>query len=195
MEAAERLWGARGIEGVSLREIGFASGSANKSSISYHFGDRRGLIAAIFRARIPALDERREPLLAAAKAEGMLDDPETLLRITFIPVFEDVDQHGRHSFAAFLRSVNRFSEWDGKAGTQELAPVAFLALDTLRQQASHLPQKLFDARLRLIYEICYSAITDQDDNPPADGPDAPLAMKMFDDALKTCVHLLFLDRD
>lgn len=193
IEAAERLWGAHGVEGASLREISIAAGSANKSSIGYHFGDKHGLIDAIFRARIPALEERRKPLLAAAQAEGKLEDPLTLLRISFQPVFEEVDRHGRHSFAAFLRAVNRFSQWDGRAGTKQLAPIAFLALDILRRQVSHLPQSLFDARLRLIYEICYGAITDQDDNPPATGPDPVLADKMFEDALSTSVHLMFLD--
>lgn len=193
IEAAERIWGARGVEGASLREISIAAGSANKSSIGYHFGDKHGLIRAIFKVRMPVLEERRRPMLAAAEAHGALGDPLTLLRIVFQPVFEGTDRNGQHSFAAFLRAINRFSQWDGKAATQELAPIAFLALDILRQQVSHLPQDLFDARLRLVYEICYGAITDQDDNPPATGPDPVLATKMFEDALRTCAHLMLLE--
>ncbi|MEJ7926109.1 TetR/AcrR family transcriptional regulator [Sphingobium sp. AN641] len=193
IEAAERLWGARGVEGASLREISIAAGSANKSSIGYHFGDKHGLIEAVFRVRIPVLEARRQPMFAAAEAQGALGDPLTLLRIAFQPVFDEIDGQGRHSFAAFLRAVNRYPQWDSGAGIEKLAPVAHRALAMLRQQVSDLPQQLFDARLRLVYEICYGAITDQDDNPPAAGPDIALARKMFDDALRTCVHLLFIE--
>ncbi|WP_340315142.1 TetR/AcrR family transcriptional regulator [Rhizorhabdus argentea] len=193
VEAAERLWGAHGIEGASLREISNAAGSANKSSIGYHFGDKHGLIGAIFRSRIPVLEKRRQPLLAAAKAEGTLGDPLTLFRITFKPVFDEVDRYGRHSFAAFLRAVNRFPQWDARAGTQELAPIAFFVMGVLREQVSHLPQTLFDARVRLINEICYGAITDQDDVHQAAGADADLPNKIFEDALSASAHLLFLD--
>lgn len=194
IDAAERLWGAHGVEGASLREISIAAGSANKSSIGYHFGDKHGLIGAIFKTRIPALEERRQPLLAAAKAADKLDDPLTLLRITFGPVFEEVDGHGRHRLAAFLRAVNHYAPWDGKSATQELAPIAFFALDLLRQLIPRLPQNLFDARIRLVNEICYGAITDQDDNPSAAGPDQVLAENLFEDALRASVHLMFLDR-
>lgn len=193
IDAAERLWGDHGMEGASLREISIAAGSANKSSIGYHFGDKHGLIGAIFKARIPALEEHREPLLAAARAEGRLDDPVTLLRITFAPVFHAVDGDGRHRFAALLRAVNHYSLWDGQRAMQEHAPLAFYVLGLLRQLVPHLPQNLFDARIRLVNEICYGAATDQDDNPSAAGPDTVLAEQLFEDALRTSVYMIFLD--
>lgn len=191
IDAAVQLWGARGVEGASLREISIAAGSANNSSIGYHFGDRRGLIEAIFRARIPVLEDRRKLLLDNARVNGSLDDPLTLIQITYQPVFDEVDAQGCHSFAAFLRAVNRYSEWDGKAWTQELAPSAFLVMQILMQKAAHVPQALFDARVRLINEICYGAITDQDKNQSR-SPDFELAEKIFQDALKASAHLLFL---
>ncbi|WP_340317803.1 TetR/AcrR family transcriptional regulator [Rhizorhabdus argentea] len=190
---AERLWGAQGINGASLREITIAAGSANNSSIGYHFGDKHGLIDAIFRARLPALEQRRQILIDAAKAEGKFDDPQTLLRMIFKPVFDEVDQHGRHSFAAFLRAVNRFPQWDYKAGTEELAPTAFLILNILREKASSLPQSLFDIRYRLINEICCGAITVQEEYQPDTGADPILATKIFEDALSASAHLLLRD--
>lgn len=193
IETAERLWGTHGVEGASLREISIASGSANKSSISYHFGDRLGLIEAIFKVRIPALEERRRPMLVAAEAQGALDDPLTLLRIIFQPVFQDVDSHGRHSFAAFLRAVARFPSWDGMAGARDLSPLAYEAMKLLRIRVGHLPKALFDARLRLVYEICYGAIIDQDDAFHNPGRDTALAEKIFEDALAAATHLILID--
>lgn len=192
IQAAERLWGAHGIEGASLREISAAAGSANKSSIAYHFGDKIGLIHAICRSREPTIEVRRQALFAAAKAEGKLGDPLTLLKILFQPIFEEVDEHGRHTYAAFLRSVIRFPQFDSRAATQELTPTGYLVLDLLRELVGHLPQILFDARLRVVNQICYAAITDQDDERPGGRSDALLANKIFEDALRASVHLLFL---
>ena len=40
---AERLFAERGIEAVSLREVGAACGLRNNSAAQYHFGSRTGL--------------------------------------------------------------------------------------------------------------------------------------------------------
>ena len=45
--AAERLFAARGIDGVSLREINREAQQRNTTSLQYHFGDREGLLRAI----------------------------------------------------------------------------------------------------------------------------------------------------
>ncbi|MBB4640650.1 TetR/AcrR family transcriptional regulator [Rhizorhapis suberifaciens] len=194
MEAAERLWGERGIEGASLREISVAAGSANKSSVGYHFGNKSGLIDAICRWREAAVEGRRRSLLEAAKAEGKLDEPVTLLRIVFKPILEEVDRHGRHIYASFLRALIHFPQFDNGAATREFSPTGYFVLESLRKQASHLPQNLLDARLRLIYEICHAAMTDQDDNRLAASPDPVLANKIFEDGLSASAHLLFLDK-
>jgi AcrR family transcriptional regulator len=46
--AAERLFAERGLDGVSLREIGAAVGNANNSAVQYHFGSKDQLVRAIF---------------------------------------------------------------------------------------------------------------------------------------------------
>ena len=62
--AAERLFAARGYEGVSLREIGAAAGSGNNSAVQYHFGSKGQLVVAIFENRLPYIDDRRAVLTA-----------------------------------------------------------------------------------------------------------------------------------
>lgn len=49
LDAAERLMGRYGIEGVSLRQITIAAKMGNNSAIAYHFGDRYGLLLAVSR--------------------------------------------------------------------------------------------------------------------------------------------------
>ena len=62
--AAERLFAAHGIDGVSLRQIAVEGGSANNSAVHYYFKSKHGLIAAIFRHRLPQLVSERRLLVA-----------------------------------------------------------------------------------------------------------------------------------
>ena len=47
---AERLFGERGINGVSLREISRAVGQRNPSALQYHFGSRDALLIGMAQA-------------------------------------------------------------------------------------------------------------------------------------------------
>ncbi len=50
MDAGERLFAERGIEGPSIRELIAEAGVGNKSALQYHFGTRDGLVSAIVAA-------------------------------------------------------------------------------------------------------------------------------------------------
>jgi AcrR family transcriptional regulator len=64
VDAAERLFAEHRIAGVSLREVGPAAGQRNNSAAQYHFGDKDGLVAAIFERRMTPIDRRRRAMLA-----------------------------------------------------------------------------------------------------------------------------------
>jgi AcrR family transcriptional regulator len=66
--AAEELFAARGIDGVSLREIQTAAGIRNATAIQYHFGDRDGLLQAVLAKHHPAVETARHQLLDAYEA-------------------------------------------------------------------------------------------------------------------------------
>lgn len=63
LEAAERLFAAKGIDGVSLREITRESGARNAIALQYHFDDRDGVLRAIFAKHVPEVDARRHAML------------------------------------------------------------------------------------------------------------------------------------
>src|SRR6476469_3497024 len=71
IRAAERLFAERGIEAVSLRDVNLAAGQRNHSAAQYHFGDRAGLIAAVFEARMSGINEHRHRLLAELDSCGL----------------------------------------------------------------------------------------------------------------------------
>ncbi|MFJ3308307.1 TetR/AcrR family transcriptional regulator [Streptomyces sp. NPDC086549] len=73
IRAAEQLFAARGIDGVSLSEIKRAAGQRNAMALQYHFGDRAGLLRAILDKHLPAVDARREVLLQQYEDSGTAD--------------------------------------------------------------------------------------------------------------------------
>ncbi|MCG5212038.1 TetR/AcrR family transcriptional regulator [Streptosporangium sp. KLBMP 9127] len=72
LEAAERLFAERGIDGVSLREINAAAGQRNSTALQYHFGDRAGLLGAVLAKHQPEIEVRRNQLLDEYESHGDL---------------------------------------------------------------------------------------------------------------------------
>lgn len=70
LDAAERLFAARGIDSVSLREIVRESGQSNLSAAHYHFGSREQLIGELLARRIRAINVIRHRRLDALEREG-----------------------------------------------------------------------------------------------------------------------------
>ncbi len=88
VEAAERLFAERGIEGVSLRDVSAAAGQRNHNAAQYHFGDRLGLVAAVYENRMTIVDARRRAYL-----ENIADDDvRGLVAAIVVPLVEVVAQ-------------------------------------------------------------------------------------------------------
>jgi AcrR family transcriptional regulator len=99
--AAERLFAAHGLDGVSLRQIGAAAGNANNSAVQYHFGSKDQLVRAIFEHRLPHLHERRR-LLAEVRRPN---DLRSWVECYVLPILEQGEQEGSHylGFVAMLQ--------------------------------------------------------------------------------------------
>jgi AcrR family transcriptional regulator len=73
IRAAEQLFAARGLNGVSLREINRAAGQSNTGAVQYHFGDRDGLVRAVIDKHRRDTEPRRHALLDQYEAAGQQD--------------------------------------------------------------------------------------------------------------------------
>lgn len=71
--AASELFAARGVDGVSLREINRAAGARNASALQYHFGDRAGLVRAVLSPHHRDVEAARHVLLDAHEADPPTD--------------------------------------------------------------------------------------------------------------------------
>lgn len=87
IEAAESLFSRHGVRGVSLREIAREAGVA-VSSVNYHFGDKSGVLQAIYDRHTQPMNARRLDLLAEAR---QIRDPSqrlhAILRAYLRPAF------------------------------------------------------------------------------------------------------------
>jgi AcrR family transcriptional regulator len=103
---AERLFGERGIDGVTMRMICEAAGQKFAGSVQYHFGDIEGLLYAVFEYREEQLQPQRQAILDEAKAYGLAGDLRQLLRALFEPNFRMFAHGGNISYmrchAAYL---------------------------------------------------------------------------------------------
>jgi AcrR family transcriptional regulator len=101
--AAERLFAERGVEAVSLREIGMAAGQRNNSAAQYHFGTKAGLIEAIFAHRMAAINERRLAELAGLDASDRSHDVRGLVEAYVRPLAASFDDTtGERWYLRFL---------------------------------------------------------------------------------------------
>jgi len=149
LEAAERLYGLYGIEGVSLRQINLEAKVSNKSAIQYHFGDRDQLIDAIWEYRLPVIEAKRTILLGLARERGRLNDARTILELLILPNCDIVDGTGRHSYAAFFRHVLRWrSANERRILAMHLTPSSVEGLKLIHALTHGIPREQVGRRLR-----------------------------------------------
>jgi AcrR family transcriptional regulator len=175
IDTAVKLYGQHGIDGISLRQIGKAAGSANNYAIQYHFGSAAGLIRAILEKHIPQLEAMRERMLVQAEQQNRLSDMRTLVDILYRPLIDHVDEQGERSYARFILALD-----NAPAGVSHIGPLNHLmtasdhALRLLYTTIPDVPPALVRERLRLITIMFLSSIFNR--NPPFEGDEMDEAL-------------------
>jgi AcrR family transcriptional regulator len=121
ISAAERLFAARGIDGVSLREINRSAGQSNTGAVQYHFGDRDGLVLALIAKHRRDTEPRRHALLDQYE-DGEVRDVRALASALVAPAAAKLaDPDGGREY---LQISAEFYTRSNRAGTRspELLP-------------------------------------------------------------------------
>ena len=189
IDAAERLFGADGIEAVSLRAIGFAAGQANKVAVQYHFADKRSLVAAIFEQRAPAVERRMAQLRCSLIDYQERQDLLSLVSVLFRPVVEK-DEDGPLISARFLLnlicsrtywsvsnvSLARLLFGLEPTGTSEVTNVVRL----IGQALPDIPEPVLRQRLCSLARMLLGAVVNQENALSAKQPAWPFEMLLAD---------------
>ncbi|MDQ3029359.1 MAG: TetR family transcriptional regulator [Actinomycetota bacterium] len=99
LDAAERLFAAKGFAGPSLREITLAAGHRNASAVAYHFVDRQGLLDAVWHRRTQITNARRLQMLSEIERTGRAGDLRALVEAHVLPLTEEMARHDRSCWA------------------------------------------------------------------------------------------------
>lgn len=159
IETAERLFAERGIHGVSMREIGLSAGQRNNGVTQYHFGDKVGLVVAVFERRAAEVNARRLVLLEAALSEGR-DEVGDLLEAFVVPLAEQVAQ--QHAYVRFLSRLQTDGHRDLLLPAGAKVSSAYERIGRLLRQRhlKSLPRDLFWNRWTLAINTAISALAD-----------------------------------
>lgn len=162
---AERLLAERGLNAVSLREIGATAGQKNVGGVQYHFGNRAGLIKAIFEFRMRGIESRREEMFAAVRRNGsqraLMRD---LVACLVVPPAEVIEAHGPESnylrFVVQFRAQKEAERAEILAGSRYTAVIGRKVMGELNSMLAHLPSSVRHDRLELLRSQMWHALAD-----------------------------------
>jgi AcrR family transcriptional regulator len=141
--AAERLIAAHGLAGVSLRQIGAASGNGNNSAVIYHFGTKEQLVEAIFEYRLPRLRDRRAFLIEERRPTDLRGWLECQVRA----VLEQSELDDSH-YMSFVESLQQHDGAEGFKHLPEKFTDSQLGFEAhVRSHLRHLDEPLQSVRL------------------------------------------------
>jgi AcrR family transcriptional regulator len=191
---AERLFAERGVEAVSLREVGKAAASRNTAVAHYHFGGKEGLIRAIVARRAPALNHRRAELLDQARlraaAQGRPVLPEGLVRALVIPLIEELDRGGYYvGFLARLAAERHRAPWIAELDDSSTASFR----EVSRLLAAELPgldRRRYRHRRDLLVQLVVGALAARQNAETSGEPGLGERADFTEDLLEAAVGLM-----
>lgn len=160
IQAAEKLFARHGVEGVSLNTITRVAKQSNRNAIQYHFGNKTGLLQAIFDKHSPGIAERRGQLVDQLIAEGL--PSETVIATALvIPLAEKLeDRNGGEAFihiSAELIATNTLGYRLPEKHSLHL--VRESRIGRLTQQLA-LPKAVLEQRILLMNILAFHGISD-----------------------------------
>lgn len=187
MEAAERLFADRGIDGVALREIAAAAGQGNNTAVQYHFGTKERLVYDIFDYRTNLFEPLRQKMLDQAEEAGQLRNARVLLEVMCLPHLSIADENGAHPYSAFLAQYLTRSRAEGIKHPYDDPEVPVPALRQVRrlivERVSYVPPDVLRLRVGLCKLMFLNMLMRRDSGFPMPDQDISLP-SLVDDTLE-----------
>ncbi len=136
LDAAESLFARHGFYGVSVRDITTAA-EVDVALVSYHFGGKRELFAAVFQRRAEQLNPERLAMLENMRRAALPGTPtvEQIVNAFTYPLLERSARGGPgwKSYFALVAQVNNSPEWGPVLMTQHFDPLVERFIAVLRE--------------------------------------------------------------
>jgi AcrR family transcriptional regulator len=136
LDAAERLFARHGFYGISVRDITEEAG-VDVALVSYHFGGKRELFAAVFQRRAELLNPERLAMLEEVRRTALPGVPtlEDIVNAFTYPLLERSARGGPgwKSYFALVAQVNNSPEWAPVLMTQHFDPLVEKFIAVLRE--------------------------------------------------------------
>ncbi len=162
IRAAEQLFADHGVDGVSINTITRAAGQANRNAVQYHFGNKNGLLQAIFDKHGPALAERRAMLVDQLLSSGM-PTPQLIATAIVEPLLEKLDDaEGGEAYihiSAELIASNTLGYGLAEKHSLQLARETKVA-KLVAQELTELPPEIARQRILLINVLGFHGVSD-----------------------------------
>lgn len=162
--AGEQLFGERGIDGVSLRQINTAAGQRNSSAAHYHFGSKEALVSAVYEYRMERVNRRRLEMLEQIESDAQQTDIRAIVATIVEPIVEEI-QHsdgGSHyiRFMAQVMGHPRISLID--LWNSRFAEGLSRVINLLRAALPDVPPTIIGQRFGLMWEQTVHALADRE---------------------------------
>ncbi len=158
LRAAEKLFAARGVDDVSLREIAAAAGQGNHSAVLYHFGDKRTLLNALLARHSDPIANAWLAMLGHLRDEGR-DSLEELIGMMVRPLVRKLDDPDGGAdyllIVAQLVNSRTFPVTDLPAAN---APGILAVSGSLMRHAGPIRPYLLPLRMLRVAAVLYSSI-------------------------------------
>jgi AcrR family transcriptional regulator len=136
LDAAEKLFAGRGYHGVSIRDV-TGSADVDVALVSYHFGNKQGLLDAVLLRRAADLNDERLALLDAVLAGTARRAPtlEDIIDAFTRPLLDRSARGspGWKSYFALIAEINNSPEFGGVLMTRYFDPVVQRFIEAIRR--------------------------------------------------------------
>lgn len=104
-DAAQALFAARGLEGVTVRQIVAAAGQRNMAALHYYFGTKEQLVRELVVDAARLMDGRRNEMLDRAEAAGGPHTVREVIRIIVDSIVVEPDHERARTYMRFVAQI------------------------------------------------------------------------------------------
>lgn len=149
-EEAQKLFAARGMDGVSVQDIISAAGQRNSASLRYYFGNKSELARELVIDGARLIDEDRQAQLDGFEADGAVTLRNVLKALVF-PVLNLASRTGQATYIRMIANLQLNNRAFLRAALANTWNIGYQrCLSHLRELLVHIPQQVIDQRLSLV---------------------------------------------